>query len=316
MPLVSIITTCYKHEKFIKETIESILSQTFSDWELLIWDDSPNDETRNIIQHYVKKYPDKIRARHHSPSKHIVGNTTFLFSQTSADSQYLAFLEWDDMWTPEYLSTKLKIFEQYPKVWLVYNELSIIDDKWVITEDKWIAPRTRKWYKNETDTIWNLIASDMVCFSYSTLMSRKFDWINIHNRWNQSLLGSESDFWLQIARKHNLYWIEVPLTLYRKHSSNTSKDLSLTIKHFDFFVQNYFSDGLITHKEYTNIQILIYMMKAFDSLLNHKYRLFITNVIHCFELSFFDTIRIWLTSVYYRLLKPYVFYFKNTLWKK
>jgi teichuronic acid biosynthesis glycosyltransferase TuaG len=93
MPLVSIITTSYKHEKFIKDTIESILSQTFSDWELLIGDDSPNDETRNIIQHYVKKHPDKIRARHHSPSKHIVGNTNFLLSKTSVDSQYLTFLE-------------------------------------------------------------------------------------------------------------------------------------------------------------------------------------------------------------------------------
>jgi len=55
MPQISIITTTYKHAKFIAETIESVLNQTFTDRELLIGDDSPDNETRNIIQTYTKK---------------------------------------------------------------------------------------------------------------------------------------------------------------------------------------------------------------------------------------------------------------------
>jgi len=69
MPKVSIITTTYRHEKIITETIESILNQSFIDWELLIGDDSPDDATRNIIQKYITKYPNKIKARHHKPNK-------------------------------------------------------------------------------------------------------------------------------------------------------------------------------------------------------------------------------------------------------
>jgi len=93
MPLISIITTTYNHKEYIAKTIQSILCQNFTDWELLIGDDSPNNETREIIETYIKKYPEKIKARHHTPSKHIVENTNFLIKQADKKSQYLAFLE-------------------------------------------------------------------------------------------------------------------------------------------------------------------------------------------------------------------------------
>jgi glycosyltransferase involved in cell wall biosynthesis len=115
-PLISIITTTYNHKDFIAQTIESILHQTFSNRELLIGDDSPNNETREIIQTYAKKYPQNIKARHHIPSKHIVGNLNFLISQANDKSKYLAFLEGDDLRYPTYLEEKIKIFKQYPKV--------------------------------------------------------------------------------------------------------------------------------------------------------------------------------------------------------
>jgi len=93
MPKISIITTTYKHQDFIVHTIESVLAQTYTDWELLIGDDSPDNATWNIIKEYVNKYPDKIKAWHHSPNKGIVDNMNFLISQTSPDSDYISFLE-------------------------------------------------------------------------------------------------------------------------------------------------------------------------------------------------------------------------------
>ena len=93
MPLFSIITTTYKHEKFIADTIESVIAQTLTDWELLIGDDSPDNTTWNIIQPYVTMYPDKIKAWHHSPNKGLVDNMNFLITQVNPDSKYIAFLE-------------------------------------------------------------------------------------------------------------------------------------------------------------------------------------------------------------------------------
>jgi len=55
MPKISIITTTYKHEKFVRDTIESVLAQTFTDWELLIGDDNSPDKTYEIVLEYAKK---------------------------------------------------------------------------------------------------------------------------------------------------------------------------------------------------------------------------------------------------------------------
>jgi glycosyltransferase involved in cell wall biosynthesis len=93
MPKFSIITTTYKHEKFITETIESVLAQSFVDWELLIGDDSPDGATWNIIEKYRQKYPDRIRTWHHTPNKGIVENMNYLISQVDSSSEYITFLE-------------------------------------------------------------------------------------------------------------------------------------------------------------------------------------------------------------------------------
>jgi len=138
MPKISIITTTYKHEKFIAKTIDSVLGQSFVDWELLIGDDSPDNATWNIIQEYVVKYPNKIKAWHHFPNKGIVHNMNFLMQQISRDSSYIAFLEGDDIYMSDHLERKIDIWKKYPELGLVYNELSTIDENGNIIEKKFI----------------------------------------------------------------------------------------------------------------------------------------------------------------------------------
>ncbi len=128
MPKVAIITTTYKHEKFIQETIDSVLAQTFTDWELLIGDDSPDDATWNIIQRYTREYPEKIRAWHHSLNKGIVSNMNFLLDQTSSDVQYFSFLEGDDVYRPTKIAKCMEIFEKNKNIGCVYTNFSSIGE--------------------------------------------------------------------------------------------------------------------------------------------------------------------------------------------
>lgn len=64
MPKISIITTTYKHEKFIAQAIESVLHQSFTDWELLIGDDNSPDSTFDIVQSFARS-DSRIRAWKH-----------------------------------------------------------------------------------------------------------------------------------------------------------------------------------------------------------------------------------------------------------
>jgi hypothetical protein len=211
------------------------------------------------------------------------------------------------MWIPQYLQKKLNIWGQYPELWLVYNELSIIDEFDTIREKKFIWPRTHKWYKNETDTIGNFLTSDMVCFSYSTLMVRKYEWMKVSDLWFPWLMWSESDLWLQIASKSNIYGIEEPLTLYRKHQGNASKNPDTSISHFEYFVKKYFSQKYLTDSEYQKMRILILLMRIFVALGQWRYREIFMNIFLSMKISIIQTFIIVFQSFYYRFMKPLFF---------
>jgi len=253
MPKISIITTTYKHEKFIKETIESILSQTFTDWELLIWDDSPNYETWNIIQEFTNKYPDKIKAWHHNPNKGIVDNMNFLIWNSSNDSEYIAFLEWDDLFTNENLEKKLKIFQKYPEVKLIYNNLDFINEDSIIIKKNILS---RAPYIVKNNLIWkeDFILKENFYISYSTLIIDKIILNNekIKRLWeNKNYSVSDWDLFFRISSKYKIYWLEESLTLYRKHSNNLSWTLNNILDDLETQIEDYEKNNIIW-KEITN----------------------------------------------------------------
>ena len=224
MPRVSIITTTYKHEKFIAQTIESVLSQTFTDWELLIGDDSPDDATWNIIQNYTEKYPEKIKAWHHSPNKGIVDNMNFLLEKVSLESEYVAFLEGDDMYTPDNLEKKLEIFWKYREVQLVYSDMSYIDTQGKVLVEGYLNHRGCPFYQNARvsgDEYFRQVAGPIV--SWSTGMVRKWIFQTIQINEVFPMDAGDCDFYFNISVRFPIYGIRTPLTLYRRHSNNVSR---------------------------------------------------------------------------------------------
>lgn len=103
--MISIITPCYNSEKYIREMIESVISQTFTNWELLITDDCSTDNTVSIIYEYIKKdkriklFSTSKNSGHPSEPRNI--------SLSNANGDYVAFLDSDDIWLPN------KLEEQY-----------------------------------------------------------------------------------------------------------------------------------------------------------------------------------------------------------
>lgn len=224
MKQVTIILTCYKQERFIEETILSVINQNFKNRELLIWDDSPDDNCRKIISKYVNKYPEKIKAWHHKPNKWIVNNMQFLLEQRNKKSEYIAFLEWDDCLLPEYLDIKLKIFKDYPDIKLVYNELTTINSKWDVITKRHLKNFT-KWFCSKWKISYEKLMDETFYMSWSSLMVKS----NIVEKyqicppflWNKTTI-SDIFFFNQIAHNEDIYWISKPLILYRLHDDSTS----------------------------------------------------------------------------------------------
>jgi glycosyltransferase involved in cell wall biosynthesis len=226
MPKIAIITTTYKHEKFIEETIESILSQSFTDWELLIGDDSPDTKSWEIIQSYVAKYPDKIKAWHHTPNRGIVGNMNFLLERVSAEIEYIAFLEGDDMYTADNLEKKLEVFTTYPEIQLVYNDLSFINSASKIFIKSFFNFRNIPFYQNAlipVSEFFLLPAGPIASWSSGMVRRAMYTTFGIKNRTQgKTYSTSDYEFYYHVATNHPVFGMSEPLTLYRRHTENLS----------------------------------------------------------------------------------------------
>ncbi|WP_370214844.1 glycosyltransferase family 2 protein [Mesoflavibacter profundi] len=109
-PLVSIITPMYNSEKFILKTIESVINQTYSNWELLLIDDGSTDNTIQIVEVFKQKYSN-IK---------LIQNLTNLGAAQSrnkgileAKGDYIAFLDADDLWKPNKLDLQIQFMQTH-----------------------------------------------------------------------------------------------------------------------------------------------------------------------------------------------------------
>ena len=104
MDIVSIITPSYNSEKYLKDCIVSVLNQTFKSWEMLIVDDASSDNSRSVIESYLKK--DK-RIKAFFLEKNIGPAMARNYAISKASGRYIAFLDSDDMWLPHKLKVQL-----------------------------------------------------------------------------------------------------------------------------------------------------------------------------------------------------------------
>ena len=134
-PLVSIIMNCYNGEKYLAESLESILSQTYQNWELIFWDNLSTDNSKKIFEKYKDKRFKYFLAEKHSVLYHA---RNLAIQKTKGD--FIAFLDTDDIWLKDKLSKQIQLFSDeniglvYGNYWR-YNKINFIDlIEWMIND--------------------------------------------------------------------------------------------------------------------------------------------------------------------------------------
>lgn len=123
MPTVSVIIPSYNHEKYIQESIQSVLNQTFQDFEIIITDDGSSDKSVEIISQI--KDP-RIKFFKHSINKGacVAANNCILQSS----GRFIAMQNSDDVWNPEKLEIQMKYFDKHPEIAAVFGKVDWIDE--------------------------------------------------------------------------------------------------------------------------------------------------------------------------------------------
>ena len=124
-PLVSVIMPCYNMERFIADTIRSVINQTFADWELLITDDASTDRTVAVIQSLAEN-DDRIHLFTVDP-QHTGIAAARNFCIKEAKGRFFAFLDADDLWHPDKLQRQLQ-FMQDNQIGFSYTAYDLVDE--------------------------------------------------------------------------------------------------------------------------------------------------------------------------------------------
>lgn len=205
--LVSVITPCYNASSTISHTIDSVLKQTYDNWEMLIIDDCSTDESADIIKKYCKedariKY---FRTENSTGSPSIPRNIGI----DNAKGQYVAFLDADDLWLPEKLDMQIK-FITVNNYDIVYSFYEKVDYK---GERNGRIIRTRK--KTTYDNILN--TNSIPCLT--SMLRRDI----IGETQFRQIPQEDFCFWLDILKKGYQAHNQCDVTaLYRETASSRS----------------------------------------------------------------------------------------------
>lgn len=128
LPLVSIITPTYNHEKYIGACIESVLAQRYTNWEMLIIDDGSTDETGHIVQEYAQ-IDSRIKYVYQSNIGIYRLAETYNRGLYKGKGKYVAILEGDDVWEQEKLTIQVQQLEQNLNCVLCWSRAYVIDSE-------------------------------------------------------------------------------------------------------------------------------------------------------------------------------------------
>ena len=122
-PLVSVIINCFNGEKYLREAIDSVMAQTYENWELVFWDNQSTDSTREIVESYGDSRIHYFYAPEHTP----LGEARNLAVE-KANGEYINFLDTDDVWSVNKLEKQIALIVP-GKVEVVYTNFELLYDK-------------------------------------------------------------------------------------------------------------------------------------------------------------------------------------------
>jgi len=217
---IAIFCSVYNREQYIEETIVSILGQTYKNFEFLIVDDWSCDNSFNIIKKYAK-IDNRIKAWKHE-NKWLVYEYNFLLKNISSESDYITWIDSDDIYTNDNLYKRINILNIDNSLDWIINNLQPINNKWKILNYNNYFTNYFNIFNNIDDILLKMFSSDKdIPISYWTILIKKNilikEWI-INPTKNKKYFIWDFDLIFRLYKNFNMNYLNEKILLYRKHN--------------------------------------------------------------------------------------------------
>ncbi|MBN1224877.1 MAG: glycosyltransferase [Candidatus Aminicenantes bacterium] len=212
MPCISVVIPVYNGEKTIRETIGSVLKQSFSDFELLVIDDGSQDATINIL----RSIKDPRLIVFSQPHAGVAASRNYGIKKSRGE--FIAFLDADDLWTVDKLKTELNALEKNPQAAVSYSWTDFIDES-----GQFLHPGLH--ITANGDVYAKLLVINFLESGSNALIRREA--LADVGGFDSYLEGFEDwDMWLRLAKQHHYVTVPIPQILYRRSPTSRSSNIS------------------------------------------------------------------------------------------
>ena len=198
-PLISIVLPTYNGTRYLRESIDSCLVQTYQNWELIIVDDASTDETPVQVANYVAR-DHRIRSIRNASNHKLPASLNAGFAM--ARGEFLTWTSDDNCYRPKALAEMLSCLKEHNSADIVYAQFTVIDEKGIPIGEGWASPFEELPFRNPIGA----------CFLYRR---------SVHERLGgyaeDLFLVEDYDFWLRVSTQFRFMFLERDLYLYRQH---------------------------------------------------------------------------------------------------
>lgn len=249
--MVSVIIPAYKAAQYIAETLRSVQAQTHENWEIWVIDDGSPDDLGAIVQTFCAQDP---RIHYHRQANAGVSKARNQGYQL-AKGEYLAFLDADDVWLPDNLSTKLERFGQDPDFGLVHSDAAVID------QDS--KPTGEIKSGKEGHILNDLLRWEETCIPAPSSILVKREVVERVGGFEPSLSNAaDFEFFFRVAKQYKIGRVPKVTWQYRVHGNNMHQNMDLMerdeLRSYDLATQyNLFESEAFRRECYANMYLIL-----------------------------------------------------------
>lgn len=242
---VSIITPLYNGEEFIEETINSVLNQSYTNWEMIITDDNSIDNSFKIVEKYLKSDP---RIKYVKLDKNQGAAVCRNTSIEMAKGKYIAFLDSDDIWKKDKLERQIQFMEKNNYYFTFTKYQQILEDG-TKTEKQISVPKVINYKKallyNPVGCLTAVYNQEKLGKIYMPLIRKRQDY----------------GLWLKILKITQGYGLNENLAYYRLRKSSMSSNKAEMIKWHWILYRNIEKMSILNSMKYVIIYVIVKILK-------------------------------------------------------
>ena len=309
MPMITVVLPSYNSMRYIAETMETVLNQTYQDFEVLVVNDGSTDGTPNWVDQLSQREP-KVRMVSQANQGLAGARCTGVIN---ARGKYIAFIDDDDLWEPTKLEKQVNSLESNPQAGLCYTWTALADSNGKAT-GRVIA-------SNAEGNVWQQMTEmNIVCCGSTPMIRRScFDEVGLFD--HQISPSDDWDMWWRIAAKYEFTVIKEPLIRYRQHPNNSSKKCDHMLATSRILIERNFAQAPIELLHLRNRSYgCIYLYLGWRAIENNDYqqaqkfrnqaiahRLQLACSAKCIRLTIAILMQRWLGADFYDRVKTLIF---------